>query len=81
MTQALEPGEGISKPPAIVVAIPMAICRCCSGRRRGSGARFAGIVHHTDAEREWAYDREAHVGKLDKAWDTALKHGWTVVSM
>jgi phosphoglycolate phosphatase-like HAD superfamily hydrolase len=47
----------------------------------GSGARFAGIVHHTDAEREWAYDREAHVGKLDKAWDAALTHGWTMVSM
>jgi hypothetical protein len=47
----------------------------------GSGARFAGIVHHTDAEREWAYDRSADIGKLDKAWDEALKRGWTMVSM
>ena len=47
----------------------------------GSGARFALIVHHTDAEREWAYDRTSHIGKLDKAWDEATAKGWTVVSM
>jgi hypothetical protein len=33
----------------------------------GEGARFAGLVHHTDAEREYAYDRESKIGKLDKA--------------
>ena len=37
----------------------------------GAGARFMGIVHHTDAEREYAYDRQSHVGKLDKALDEA----------
>jgi phosphoglycolate phosphatase-like HAD superfamily hydrolase len=47
----------------------------------GSGARFMGLVHHTDAEREWAYDRQSHVGQLDKALDEALAKGWTVVSM
>jgi phosphoserine phosphatase len=47
----------------------------------GAGPRFAGIVHHTDAEREWAYDRTSHVGKLDKAWDQAKAQGWTVVDM
>ena len=47
----------------------------------GSGARFALIVHHTDAEREWAYDRTSHIGKLDKAWDEAQAKGWTVVDM
>jgi haloacid dehalogenase-like hydrolase len=47
----------------------------------GSGARFAGLVHHTDAEREYAYDRESKVGKLDKAWDEAKAKGWTVVDM
>ena len=47
----------------------------------GSGARFGMIVHHDDAEREWAYDRESHIGKLDKAWDEAKAKGWTVVSM
>ena len=33
----------------------------------GAGARLMGIVHHTDAEREYAYDRKSHIGKLDKA--------------
>jgi phosphoserine phosphatase len=47
----------------------------------GKGARFGLIVHHTDAEREWAYDRESHVGQLDKALDDAAKSGWTVVDM
>ena len=47
----------------------------------GSGARFALIVHHTDAEREWAYDRTSHIGQLDKAWDEAQANGWTVVDM
>ena len=47
----------------------------------GTGARFMGIVHHTDAEREWAYDRNSHVGKLDKALEEANARGWTVVDM
>jgi phosphoglycolate phosphatase-like HAD superfamily hydrolase len=47
----------------------------------GNGPRFALIVHHTDAEREWAYDRKSHIGTLDKAWDEANSKGWTVVSM
>lgn len=47
----------------------------------GSGARFAGIVHHTDAEREYAYDRPSKIGQLDKAWDDAKAKGWTVVDM
>jgi hypothetical protein len=47
----------------------------------GGGVRFALIVHHTDAEREWAYDRKSSVGKLDKALDAAQAEGWTVVDM
>ena len=47
----------------------------------GSGARFAGIVHHTDAEREYAYDRQSKIGKLDKALDAAKTGGWTLVDM
>ena len=47
----------------------------------GKGARFMLIVHHTDAEREWAYDRRSNIGKLDKALDEALSSGWTVVDM
>jgi phosphoserine phosphatase len=47
----------------------------------GGGSRFMGLVHHTDAEREWAYDRTSHIGKLDKALDEARAKGWTVVDM
>src|SRR5262245_9204411 len=45
------------------------------------GARFALIVHHTDAEREWAYDRDSHIGHLARGLDEAPKRGWTVVDM
>jgi phosphoglycolate phosphatase-like HAD superfamily hydrolase len=47
----------------------------------GAGPRFGLIVHHTDADREWAYDRTSHVGKLDKALGAAPAAGWTVVDM
>jgi hypothetical protein len=47
----------------------------------GAAPRFMGLVHHTDAEREWAYDRQSHVGTLDKALDEAQAKGWTVVDM
>ena len=47
----------------------------------GSGLRLGLLVHHTDGEREWAYDRKSHVGKLDKALDAAGPNGWVVVSM
>jgi phosphoglycolate phosphatase-like HAD superfamily hydrolase len=47
----------------------------------GKGARYMLIVHHTDAEREWAYDRKSKIGHLDKALDEAFKSGWTVVDM
>jgi hypothetical protein len=47
----------------------------------GQGPRFMGIVHHTDAEREWAYDRQSHIGRLDKAFEEAKTKGWTLVDM
>ncbi|HOB76495.1 MAG TPA: HAD family hydrolase [Phycisphaerae bacterium] len=47
----------------------------------GDGPRFGLIVHHTDAEREYAYDRQSDVGRLDKALDEAQRRGWTVVDM
>jgi phosphoserine phosphatase len=47
----------------------------------GGGARLMGIVHHTDAVREYAYDRESHIGRLDKALDEAKTRGWLVVDM
>jgi len=47
----------------------------------GEGPRFMLLVHHTDAEREWAYDRQSPIGRLDKALDEAHNRGWTVVDM
>ncbi len=47
----------------------------------GSGPRLGLIVHHDDAVREYAYDRQSHVGQLAKALDEAPRRGWVVVSM
>jgi phosphoglycolate phosphatase-like HAD superfamily hydrolase len=47
----------------------------------GKGTSLMGLIHHTDAVREWAYDRKSSVGKLDKAWDEAARRGWLVVDM
>ena len=47
----------------------------------GDGPSFCLYVHHTDADREWAYDRDSHIGGLDKGLDEAAKNGWTVVDM
>jgi hypothetical protein len=47
----------------------------------GPGARFAGLLHHTDAKREWAYDRNSKVGRLDKALEMAREKDWAVVNM
>ena len=45
------------------------------------GVRFGAIVHHTDAEREYAYDRQSHFGRLDVALDAAAANNWTVIDM
>jgi phosphoserine phosphatase len=47
----------------------------------GKGPRFALLVHHDDAKREWAYDRASHIGKLERGLDEGPMRGWTVVSM
>jgi phosphoserine phosphatase len=47
----------------------------------GEGPSLVGLIHHTDAEREWAYDRESKIGRLDAALDEAQEKGWTVVDM
>ena len=49
----------------------------CTGNRE----RFCLYVHHTDAGREWAYDRNSGIGRLDKGLDEAKAKGWTVVDM
>ena len=47
----------------------------------GKGPRFCLYVHHTDADREWAYDRASHIGKLDEGLDEAAAKNWSVVNM
>ncbi|HNP60076.1 MAG TPA: HAD family hydrolase, partial [Nitrospirales bacterium] len=47
----------------------------------GEGPRFGLLVHHTDDEREWAYDRESHIGRLSRGLDEGAKRGWTIVNM
>ena len=47
----------------------------------GSGPRLGLIVHHTDAQREWAYDRQSSEGRLDRALNDAPAQGWTVIDM
>ena len=45
------------------------------------GARLGLLVHHDDGEREWAYDRKSHIGRLDRGLDEGLRRGWTITSM
>jgi len=47
----------------------------------GRGLRLMGLVHHTDGEREYAYDRESEFGRLDQALDEAIAKGWIVIDM
>jgi hypothetical protein len=47
----------------------------------GDGPSLMVYIHHTDAEREWAYDRKSPIGRFDKGLDEAKEKGWTVVDM
>jgi phosphoglycolate phosphatase-like HAD superfamily hydrolase len=47
----------------------------------GDGASFGLIVHHTDAEREFAYDRDSHIGELERGLDEGPERGWLIVDM
>ena len=47
----------------------------------GEGPRLGALVRHTDAEREWAYDRDSHIGQLDRGLDEAGERGWVVIDM
>ena len=46
-----------------------------------SGPRLGLIVHHTDAKREWAYDRDSSIGRLNRGLDEAQKRGWIIADM
>ena len=47
----------------------------------GDGPRFGLLVHHTDGDREWAYDRESHIGRLVRGLDEGPDRGWLIVDM
>jgi hypothetical protein len=49
--------------------------------KAGDGLRLGLFVHHTDSEREYAYDRKSHVGRLDKVLDIATENDWIIVDM
>jgi hypothetical protein len=83
--------DGVGKPEGIQRAIgrrPIAAFGNSDGdyemlrwTTAGPGARLGLIVHHTDADREWAYDRDSRAGRLVKALDEAPRQGWVVVDM
>ncbi|MCG8400361.1 MAG: HAD family hydrolase, partial [Firmicutes bacterium] len=50
-------------------------------KARDTTPRLGILIHHDDANREWAYDRESHIGKLDRGLDEAKERGWLLVSM
>ena len=45
------------------------------------GPDFCAVLRHTDAKREWTYDRDSRIGRLDKGLDAAATYGWTVIDM
>jgi hypothetical protein len=51
------------------------------GGQAGDGKKLMVYIHHTDAEREWAYNRDSHIGRLNKGLDEANEKGWVVVDM
>jgi len=47
----------------------------------GKGLRIGLLVHHTDGQREWAYDRDSHIGRLERGLDEGPRRGWIIVNM
>lgn len=67
--------------PVFRAAIENDVRGAMAGGNEGLVRRFAMIVHHDDGEREYAYDRQSHIGRLDRAMDEAPQRGWQLVSM
>ncbi len=71
----------IGKRPVIAVGNSDGDFEMLEWTTAGEGARLGLIVHHTDSEREFAYDRESHVGRLDRGLDESDERGWLVIDM
>jgi len=73
--------EHIGRRPILAFGNADADMQMIEYTKGGGGLRLGLFVHHTDAKREYAYDRKSHVGKLDKALDLADKNDWIIVDM
>jgi phosphoserine phosphatase len=73
--------EHIGRRPILAVGNSDADMQMIEYTMAGEGRRMGLFVHHTDADREYAYDRKSHVGTLDKVLDTAADNGWIIVDM
>ena len=69
----------IGRRPAMVVGNSDGDFEMLEWTTTAKGPRFGPIVHHTEAKREYAYDRKASLGRLDKGLDEAPKRGWSIV--
>jgi hypothetical protein len=73
--------EHIGRRPILAFGNADADMQMMEYTKAGEGRRLGLFVHHTDADREYAYDRDSHVGKLDKALDQADDNDWIIVDM
>ena len=73
--------ENIGRRPILAVGNSDGDMQMIEWTTAGEGRRLGVFIHHTDDVREYAYDRESHVGKLDKALDQAAGEGWIIVDM
>ncbi len=73
--------EFLGRPPVLAFGSSDGDLELLQWTAAGKGPRFVAIVHHTDADREWAYDRASPIGKLDRALDHARAKGWTIVDL
>jgi len=71
----------IGRRPILAVGNSDGDCQMLEYATAGSGPRLGVLIHHTDAEREWAYDRDSHIGRLDRGLDEAGERGWVLVDM
>jgi len=71
----------IGRRPAVAVGNSDGDLQMLQWTAARQGASLCVLIHHTDDRREWAYDRDSHIGRLDEALDEAQRSGWTVVNM
>jgi phosphoserine phosphatase len=73
--------QGIGRRPTIAFGNSDGDFEMLEWTTSAKGPRLGVIVHHTDADREWAYDRDSHIGQLARGLDEGPKRGWLIVDM